>query len=321
MSEADFHPRYRSDGDIVLLSLDGVKFRVHSAILVISSDFFRQMFELPQPSSTAGTPVQMDEESTLLAILLDLVYPRGSLPIINDIDVVRRVANVAEKFEMSRALNTLSAIVRIEQTNKEINEDTYPPLDTYAVACQHRWMEVMEDASRRTLAYSVKELVDIFLRRPVEEKKLDLKAEDMLRLIDMHERRKKQIIDGVSPYLLQKHGHTISTCSCIEDDFLAYNTDDHALSDQLDMLTTVLQGEVGLELMDSTDAMNLKDNSFWDSESLKRVWKHKCVKCGRPLINKDKYIGAVRQTIDEAIDTVIFSVDRSDTGDRSDTDE
>jgi len=47
-------PFDRPDADIILRSTDGVEFHTFKSILSLASQFFNDMYEIPQPLSTTG---------------------------------------------------------------------------------------------------------------------------------------------------------------------------------------------------------------------------------------------------------------------------
>ncbi|KAK7043970.1 hypothetical protein VNI00_008138 [Paramarasmius palmivorus] len=71
--------------DIILRTADHVDFRVSRAILSFVSPFFRDMFALPQPPSSANSSdalevVSLSEESPVLDRFLRFLYPATALP-------------------------------------------------------------------------------------------------------------------------------------------------------------------------------------------------------------------------------------------------
>ncbi|TDL26626.1 hypothetical protein BD410DRAFT_783714 [Rickenella mellea] len=79
-----YHPSYSSpSADIVLLSDDGVKFRVHSAILATASKFFHDMFGMPRSAAeNHDDALPMSESSEILKTLLDIIYPCDTDPVL-----------------------------------------------------------------------------------------------------------------------------------------------------------------------------------------------------------------------------------------------
>lgn len=104
-------PFNRTDGDVILLSSDQVKFSCHKAILAISSPFFSDMFSLPaakqadlasndQPALADGTPIiPITETSKVIDTLLRSIYPVAALPLY-DIAVIAEVLHAGRKYQM-----------------------------------------------------------------------------------------------------------------------------------------------------------------------------------------------------------------------------
>lgn len=73
-----FHKRYNGpDADVILLSDDGIKFRVHSVLLKASSKVL-----VDKLTDAGSDPIALTAHSKTLALLLDFLYPtsRPSLP-------------------------------------------------------------------------------------------------------------------------------------------------------------------------------------------------------------------------------------------------
>lgn len=68
------------DADLVLVSSDGVLFRVHSLVLKLASQFFRDMFTIPRDvkESESQEPIPMAEREPVLEALLGLIYPNAT---------------------------------------------------------------------------------------------------------------------------------------------------------------------------------------------------------------------------------------------------
>ncbi|THG95434.1 hypothetical protein EW145_g7959, partial [Phellinidium pouzarii] len=102
--ELDLHHSYcDSDADITLESSDGVRFRVHSLILRLSSEVFAGMIAIPRvPSheSTKGDIVHLTEKSDITLALLDSIYPRRSPPQLEPFSFVLRLATAADKYDI-----------------------------------------------------------------------------------------------------------------------------------------------------------------------------------------------------------------------------
>ncbi|TBU34045.1 hypothetical protein BD311DRAFT_747033 [Dichomitus squalens] len=142
MAAIPAHPFTYSSADVVLYSSDNVVYKVHKLILAIASDFFRDMFDLPQPTSSSdsdssapvteeqvdGLPViRMLESSKALTPLLMLCYPLEE-PVLTSITEVCAVLEAAIKFDLRRA----------SQIAKRRMRELIPsaPLRVYIIACR-----------------------------------------------------------------------------------------------------------------------------------------------------------------------------------------
>lgn len=208
ISTDQYHHRYKhEDGDVTLLTSDGVKFRVHSFLLKTHSSVFRDMLDLARPSDE----VILTEDSKTLASLLDFVYPSDapSLPKPATLRDVNILVEVADKYNMPRVIASLRSIV--------LGEEKYrtSAIDLYALACKWKWQDVAEVASTETLKINLNEDECIG-----ELKQLD--AADICRLLQLHAQRKRQIVQCLTPFVYDR-GYTapdvqrhFANCFCYE---------------------------------------------------------------------------------------------------------
>ena len=70
------------DGNLILLSEDGINFRIHRGVLARQSEIFQSMLDFPQPS-TSGMDVEMEDgcqvvrmydKGVELSLLLKAIY-------------------------------------------------------------------------------------------------------------------------------------------------------------------------------------------------------------------------------------------------------
>ncbi|KAL1942457.1 hypothetical protein VTO73DRAFT_6059 [Trametes versicolor] len=134
-------PFNRPSADIILRSCDLVDFRVQSGILIEASPFFSDMFELPQPPSSAAeaTPVvDMTEDAQTLDLLLRLVYPIVNPPLEEPM-LMLLVLKGAAKYDMALPTSVVSKRLLAITPNKA--------LQVWAAACQVR--TGLEDVARQ----------------------------------------------------------------------------------------------------------------------------------------------------------------------------
>ncbi|KAI8996538.1 hypothetical protein BD414DRAFT_575850 [Trametes punicea] len=153
------HPFNDPSADIVFRSSDKVHFKVHKIILSLASDFFRDMFSLPQPESPSPHPgassggnsgsttavldglpvVPVTENSAVLDNLFRLCYPISD-PSLNNVDDVRLTLEAAMKYQMTEAIDIA--------TRKLLDLVPSDPLRVYLVACQMSLQAVIPVAAR-----------------------------------------------------------------------------------------------------------------------------------------------------------------------------
>jgi hypothetical protein len=154
--EAFSLPKYRDmpNADVVLQSSDYVNFRVHRAILVTSSPFFRDMFSLPQPANDIapdGLPVlRLSENAEVLNSLISMLYPVHP-EMARSTDIILALLAATDKYDMG----AIQSFIRAEVSR----EGLLSPTDSggvfcmYAVACNKRLIPEMETAARLSLNY------------------------------------------------------------------------------------------------------------------------------------------------------------------------
>ncbi|KAG8213511.1 hypothetical protein J3R82DRAFT_10143 [Butyriboletus roseoflavus] len=151
------------EADVVLVSRDLVRFRMHSFTLKTTSGWFCSLFTLPRPSpsSTAEaegrdrrpalTPsiadpetIHLDEDSSTLELLF---YMISGLPIqpLMSFDTVDALLFASEKYDMPGP----TSLVRIAVLTPPLADQ---PLRLYAAASRCGWTEEAKVASQRTLA-------------------------------------------------------------------------------------------------------------------------------------------------------------------------
>ncbi|KAI9507749.1 hypothetical protein F5148DRAFT_75550 [Russula earlei] len=142
-----------SDPNIVIQSSDLVSFRVHKSILVSSSQFFRDMFSLPQPSNSEfidGLPVvRFSEDAELIRALITVLYPI-SPEIPRSYERVLALLAAAQKYNMP----VVQSSIRAEVARRALLTPPYArPFRAFAIAFSDRLSPEMETAARLTLDY------------------------------------------------------------------------------------------------------------------------------------------------------------------------
>ena len=139
------HPQF-SNGDVVLVSKDGVIFNVHRVILTSASTWFNTLFTLPQPRDVVARELlRLDEDSITLNALLQVICGLG-LPAIQDIDSAEMLLTAAEKYDMIGPISFVRKIIMLPPVISS------SPLRVYSLACQWNWEEEARQASTSTLS-------------------------------------------------------------------------------------------------------------------------------------------------------------------------
>ncbi|PIL24761.1 hypothetical protein GSI_12647 [Ganoderma sinense ZZ0214-1] len=173
MATPPSHPFTYSTADIVFRSSDDVFYKLHKLVLSLASDFFNDMFELPQPMTELnpsarptddqehdGLPViPVSEPSSVLTPLFLLCYPLESPdPDLTTITQVRAVLEAAIKYDARKAVKITRGRLR------ELMPSA--PLRVYAIACRLGFEDDARDAAKEVHAQKardgyVEELEDI----------------------------------------------------------------------------------------------------------------------------------------------------------------
>ncbi|KAJ8507551.1 hypothetical protein ONZ45_g10089 [Pleurotus djamor] len=145
-------PFDRTDADAILRSADGVDFHVHQSILSIASPFFDGLLSIPQPVSPKEPSVlpvvPFNEDSVTLDILLRGLYP-VDVPVINDANVLIKVLQAADKYQVLHALDPFQQRY-IDLWWGDICEH---PVKAYTLGCQYKWINLMRAAAKTALDF------------------------------------------------------------------------------------------------------------------------------------------------------------------------
>ncbi|KAI0253678.1 hypothetical protein BJV78DRAFT_1104707, partial [Lactifluus subvellereus] len=138
-----------SEADIIIRSADHTNFPIHKSILASSSQFFKDMFSLPQPSSAVvnGLPVvHVSEDAELVQALITVLYPIPS-KIPTSYDRVLALLAAAQKYDMSAVKSSIRAEVR----RRNLLATSGTAAFVYAIASKNRLLPESETAARLTL--------------------------------------------------------------------------------------------------------------------------------------------------------------------------
>lgn len=173
------HPRYYfADGDIFVITTDIIEFRVHSAMMKANSTYFQ---DIAPPGAVIAT------NSTVFEFLLDHIYQTSSYspPKPHCFREASQFIQIAEYFGMPQVIANLRSILLEEKMYRGF------PLEVYIFACKRQWWDVAEVASTETLQLDLSE--DECL-----DKLKELDAANICKLLKLHSRRKRQIVDCVT---------------------------------------------------------------------------------------------------------------------------
>ncbi|KAL5634372.1 hypothetical protein ACGC1H_002438 [Rhizoctonia solani] len=133
-------PDFFQGGDLVLKSIDGSSFSVHSVILSVASPVFADMFEIG--TRGPGEVVELAETSEMLDLMLRFIYPKES-PSISSFDMLERAMHIAEKYELEDMQRQLRQELGIPNSPVSCYKD---PLGAFAFASAHGLKNEMRDS-------------------------------------------------------------------------------------------------------------------------------------------------------------------------------
>ncbi|KAF8322489.1 hypothetical protein DL93DRAFT_2162630 [Clavulina sp. PMI_390] len=127
------------DGDVVIKSVDGVKFCLHSMFLSRASPYFRDAL------AESPTTLSITETADTFNILLQYIYPTPQKSSINSIERATALLVGAAKLKIEVAIPSILTHLR-----KHL-EDVVNPLRAWAIAVQCRYPAGQRDSIRRLL--------------------------------------------------------------------------------------------------------------------------------------------------------------------------
>ena len=155
--------------DVVLVSVDNVRFYVAKAVLILASSYFRTLFTLPQPTGI-GAETDSDtnlpkilmpgEDHSTLETLLRFCYPCVPPSPLNTFDDVHKALRAAIKYDMDKVIFVL------KQNLQTLGAQDPPRM--FAIACQLRLeneAKAAADMWRAERNHSYHELVSTSYRK------------------------------------------------------------------------------------------------------------------------------------------------------------
>jgi len=150
-------------GDFPIKSSDGVTFVVHSALLIIASPVFADMFS----TANRGDGVTLTEDSESIAVMLRYIYPPALLRT-NSFRVLGKGLHMARKYELEGVTSAIDYFI-----SHSIDSDGFmstDPARAYALAVEYVLPETRQTAHIFMQSHyydfgtldGVKHLVDVF---------------------------------------------------------------------------------------------------------------------------------------------------------------
>ncbi|KAI0758079.1 hypothetical protein C8Q74DRAFT_1303021 [Fomes fomentarius] len=205
-----------STADVIIRSVDGVSFYLHSTVLSFASPVFRRMIV---DNSSAGDnhrdPITLPEHSQTLAALLQHVYPLPRPAPPSSLSKLKVLLAAATKYQLSSALSALRssliALLPPEPPHAYISENSHKhdPKDALRIfALTHRFGFTAE---RTAAARALLRLPSQELRAAYVDELEDISAAVYFRLLEYHGKCGQAASACVLAHALQYTGATPSS--------------------------------------------------------------------------------------------------------------
>jgi len=146
------------DGDVILRAAHGSDsrdFRVHKLFLSFASPVFKDMFDIPQPSSATSNNIPIIyivDPPRAVDLILRFIYP-SSPPVVDDLTIISEALSLADKYDIKVARSRLRpSLTEFAKTE---------PMRIYAIACRFGFEEEMKIASSHTTSIHLPGLVQL----------------------------------------------------------------------------------------------------------------------------------------------------------------
>ncbi|KAJ7198052.1 hypothetical protein B0H12DRAFT_1331358 [Mycena haematopus] len=261
------------NADVVLQSLEGTLYRLHSFILRTTSGFFRTMLSLPQPmESKVPYEIPVGEKNVVmervLRMMSGLEIPRWS-----SFDEVEATLELIEKWDTPGPLS----IIRTAIAAPLFADD---PLRVYVLTTHFGWEEETRDVLVQTLKLQLLsgEHDDVLCR---------LSSRSLLNLLSYHNRCKarfKEALDGTDLFAAGNEEPRECGCGKRRDNY------------PWRILKAKLLSE--FELRPLGDSV-LVDMSGWPESAA--CWRAKCL-CGNLYYDQVSTVANIKESIKNAIE-------------------
>ncbi|KAF8583902.1 hypothetical protein K439DRAFT_1411660 [Ramaria rubella] len=181
--QIEYHPDFSPpDGDITIISREGLRFRIHRLFLIHGSRVFKDMVSFPptpdyDPSNSVVRNI--DEDSETIAHLLKMISGK-EYPVLDEFEAIERLIFAADKLDMPGPLSVMKALLG----NPAFTRD---PVRLYVLACRMRWYDVAKATSKLTLQ------VNIATQSALSQfRKLGC-TDDLVNLLELHQNHRDAV--------------------------------------------------------------------------------------------------------------------------------
>ncbi|KAH9959048.1 hypothetical protein BC827DRAFT_1344174, partial [Russula dissimulans] len=141
-----------TEADIIIQSSDLVEFPVHKSILACSSQFFKDMFSLPQPPDqipNALPILPVSEDAELVRALITFLYPIPSkIPV--SYDKILALLAASQKYDMPAIRFAIRAEISYRELTAQTGDQAFR---AYAISSRNGLSPEAATSARLTLDY------------------------------------------------------------------------------------------------------------------------------------------------------------------------
>ncbi|KAL5492720.1 hypothetical protein ACEPAI_4167 [Sanghuangporus weigelae] len=245
--EVEVHPDYNDhESDLILVSGDGRRFRVHSLIMKLASDVFKTMIDAAPVQVSSEEPIPVQENGDIIKDLLDVIYP-NKLPFryaSPTFEHIRQVCYAAEKYEMPGVLQMMQLFLRTMIEN-------VPPLLAFALASRYEWPEALRLISTATLK------LDLYCPQSIKDLHF-IPTHWLLKLMELHRNRRKLLVASLD---WKSSRETMTPYSIAQSSW------------------AVLKHRISEEMERKSDGSSIGEESFWLRAEFEDLWHMTCEEC------------------------------------------
>ena len=252
-------------------------------------DMLSLALECPEATNDSE-PIRLSENSEILKMLLDAIYPSPGLPDDLSYETLRELALTARKYDVPGVLHC------VRRAAFSMSLEPGPScLDRYGLACEFGWEREAKIASSGTLSLN--------LRCPETVQRLQrLECASVLKLQELHRIRKDELDESLRGF--NRPGFW-SKIHPRPDRFGFFGNYCPGYKDLFDTTPWILLRYMIRHEMDKCSRGDFLMSGFWLRTELKDLWTLTCRTCQEPLIgSRETFASMVADLIKSLPETI-----------------